>query len=126
MIILKNIYNKYLGELGEKISLNYLIKNKYIIIERNFKCKYGEIDIIAQKGNEIIFIEVKTRTSNKYGEPIEAVNYEKQKHILNSASYYIFINGLNDYEIRFDIIEVLKKDKIYIKHNINCEMLELV
>lgn len=126
MIILKNIYNKYLGELGEKISLKYLIKNKYIIIERNFKCKYGEIDIIAKKGKEIIFIEVKTRTSNKYGEPIEAVNYEKQKHILNSASYYIFINGLNDYEIRFDIIEVLKKDKIYIKHNINCEMLALV
>lgn len=98
----------------------------YTIIEENFRCKSGEIDIIAKEDNEIIFIEVKTRTSNRYGEPIEAVNRIKQKHIVLTASYYVFLNHLNESNIRFDVIEVLKKDKIYVRHIRNCEMLALV
>ena len=116
-------YKKTLGQEGEKIAIKYLQRLGYTIIEQNFRCKSGEIDIIAKEDNQIIFIEVKTRTSNRYGEPIEAVNRIKQKHIVLTASYYVFLNHSN---IRFDVIEVLKKDKIYVRHIRNCEMLALV
>ena len=68
-------YKKALGQEGEKIAIKYLQRLGYTIIEENFRCKSGEIDIIAKEDNEIIFIEVKTRTSNRYGEPIEAKTY---------------------------------------------------
>lgn len=63
-------YKKNLGQEGEKIAIKYLQRLGYTIIEQNFRCKSGEIDIIAKEKEQIIFIEVKTRTSNRYGEPI--------------------------------------------------------
>ena len=119
-------YKKELGQEGEKIATKYLQRLGYNIIEKNFRCKSGEIDIIAKEDDEIVFIEVKTRSNNKYGEPIESINKIKQKHIVSTASYYLFLNYLNEANIRFDVIEILKKDKIYIKHTRNCEMLALV
>ena len=62
-----------IGILGEQIACSYLKNEGYTIIERNFRCKIGEIDIIAWKNNEIIFIEVKTRSSNYFGKPAESV-----------------------------------------------------
>lgn len=77
----------------------------------------GEIDIIAIKDEEYVFIEVKTRTSKKYGMPIEAVNRNKMKHILNASRYYILKNNLSNSFIRYDIIEVfIGKNKYYINH----------
>ena len=111
---------------GEKIATKYLETIGYLIKERNFKSKSGEIDIIAQKDDQIIFIEVKTRSSNNYGSGIEAINKIKQKHILITAAYYAFINHIEESNIQFDVIEILKKDKFYIKHTRNCEMLALV
>ena len=80
-------YKKNLGQEGEKIAIKYLQRLGYTIIEQNFRCKSGEIDIIAKEEEQIIFIEVKTRTSNRYGEPIEGVNSIKQNHILSTSSY---------------------------------------
>lgn len=89
----------------------------YEIIERNFSCNQGEIDIIAKNKDEIVFVEVKTRTNRLYGKPREAVNYYKKIHILNTAKYYLYINDLYDNYIRFDVIEVfLNKNRIYINH----------
>ena len=105
-----------LGKTGEEIGTQYLIKNGYRIIIRNFKCKQGEIDIIAQDKNEIVFIEVKTRRNINYGYPIDAVDKRKQKHILNASKYYIYINKLEKRNIRFDVIEIYKKEKFYINH----------
>ena len=72
-----------IGKLGEDISCNYLEKSNYSIIERNFCCRDGEIDIIAYDNNsrEIVFIEVKTRTNYKYGNPAEAIDSTKEIHI---------------------------------------------
>ena len=67
--------NKIKGNLGENIACEYLEKDGYQIITRNFNCFYGEIDIIAIKNSELIFIEVKTRCQNEYGQPIEAINF---------------------------------------------------
>ena len=101
------------GIIGEKVACDYLKNKGYTIIERNFRCKMGEIDIIAWKNNEIIFIEVKTRSSNLFGEPIEAVNKPKQKHLINTVKYYIYLNQLENEFIRLDVIEVYLKEKSY-------------
>ena len=87
---------KELGDAGEKIARLYLERNKYKIVETNFRGKQGEIDIIAKDKNELVFIEVKTRKSIKYGKPAEAVNYIKQNHIYKTAEYYIFKNKIKN------------------------------
>ena len=98
-----------IGKIGENIAVTYLLQNGYIILERNFECKQGEIDIIAKHKNEIIFIEVKTRSSALYGLPKESVNNIKKKHIYKSAEYYVYKNNLENEPIRIDVIEIYKK-----------------
>lgn len=105
--------NKETGKLGEDIAVNYLKQNRYTILDRNFECRQGEIDIIALDKKEIVFIEVKTRTSNKYGTPSEAVNKIKQKHMLQTIKYYLYIRNLSDEFIRIDVIEVYIKNNVY-------------
>lgn len=97
-----------IGKIGEDIACKYLQKNKYIIIDRNFRCKQGEIDIIAcdEKSRELVFIEVKTRSNTKYGRPSEAVRKLKKNHIIGSAKYYNYKNRIKNIPIRFDVIEV--------------------
>ena len=111
-------YNKETGNTGENIACEFLRKNKYIIIEQNFSCKQGEIDIIAKSPtNYLVFIEVKTRSSLKYGMPCEAVTPYKQKHIKVVSKYYILKNNLYNIDIRYDVIEILKlNNNIYINH----------
>lgn len=98
--------NKEKGDLGELIALKYLTKSGAEIIEKNYKIKTGEIDIIAKIDNELVFIEVKSRSNIRYGYPAEAVNYKKIKTISNVARYYILMNHFNDVPIRFDVIEI--------------------
>ena len=94
------------GTIGEKIAQKYLENNGYEIIEKNYYTKMGEIDIIAKKDNYIIFVEVKTRTSEKYGKPSEAVNKIKKLHMKRSAGIFLKENNFSKYVIRFDVIEV--------------------
>lgn len=105
--------NKEIGNLGENIATHYLKQKGYIILDRNFESRQGEIDIIALDKKEIVFIEVKTRTSNKFGTPSEAVNKIKQKHMLQTIKYYLYIRNLSEEFIRIDIIEVYIKDNEY-------------
>ncbi|CEO10092.1 endonuclease [[Clostridium] sordellii] len=99
------------GRLGEKIATEYL-KNKGIyIIKNNYKIKFGEIDIIAKIEDLILFIEVKSRNSNKFGYPAEAVNYKKRSKITNVAKYYMAVNNLENVQVRFDVIEIYLKDR---------------
>lgn len=99
-----------LGFWGERKAAKFLKKNGYKILERNFKCKAGEIDIIALKGDVVAFVEVKTRSSDAFGEPCEAVDLTRQRRYCNAADLYIRLNnfGLSDYFLRFDIIEIKK------------------
>ena len=113
-----------LGNNGEKIASEYLEKNHYEIIKRNFRCKQGEIDIIAydDKNREYVFVEVKTRTNFEYGKPVDSVNKMKQKHIVSATKYYIYLHNLENKYIRFDIIEIYKKDQYIINHIKNVEI----
>ncbi len=95
------------GMIGEKIAQGYLKDNGYEIIDTNFYTKMGEIDIICKKGNSIVFVEVKTRTTLEYGTPAIAVNTNKKKHIKQTAKVYIHLNRLYNYNVEFDVIEVI-------------------
>ena len=102
----KNLYKKLLGRKGEDLAYIYLKKLGYKIIETNYYTKFAEADIIALKGDVLTFVEVKTRTSNKYGAPSEAVNKKKQEKYRELALYYV--NDKNyDGEIAFAVVEVM-------------------
>jgi putative endonuclease len=77
-----------LGERGEMLAAHFLIQKGYKILEKNYRCAIGEMDLIAQKNSKIQFIEVKTRTSDHYGVPQEAVNAAKQKKMIRIAEWY--------------------------------------
>lgn len=114
---------KEIGNRGEQIATNYLIRNGYQIIENNFWCKQGEIDIIAQDftSKELVFVEVKTRTQKKYGSPIDAIDQHKLHHMYQAAHYYLYKENKEDYHMRFDAIEIYLEDEIYHLHHImNC------
>ena len=100
-------HNRELGRIGELEAQKYLKENGYKIIETNYRCPLGEIDIIAKDKGELVFIEVKTRTSKKYGSPIEAINKKKQNSIMKSAQFYLNRKNLNDVNVRFDAVEVI-------------------
>lgn len=105
------------GKIGENLATKYLESLGYTIIERNFVAKQGEIDIVAKDKAEIVFIEVKTRTSAIYGKPIDAVNEPKQKHLISTVKYYLYSKHLENEFVRIDVIEVyLKNNKYKINH----------
>ena len=112
-----NMRNKReIGDTGEVIAAKYLESHGYVIIERNYHSRYGEIDIIAAKGEYLIFVEVKYRKSNLYGEPSAAVDYRKQEKIKKTALQYICESEAADKDIRFDIIEVTGTGELTINH----------
>ncbi|MGN1060984.1 MAG: YraN family protein [Candidatus Coproplasma sp.] len=102
--------NRKLGFWGERRAARFLKKSGYQILCRNFKCKAGEIDIIARRGEVIAFIEVKTRTSDCFGEPNEAVDCTRRRRYVNAARQYLYINRIrpDGFTLRFDIIEIAK------------------
>ena len=112
-------FRREIGIWGENLACQYLEKNNYKIIKRNFFCREGEIDIIAKDVNkkELVFFEVKTRSNFTYGNPIDAVNKNKQKHIKRVIKYYIYKNHLENTAIRIDVIEIyIKKEGYQINH----------
>lgn len=104
--LFKNLDNVKKGKIGEEIARRYLILIGMEIICSNYRTKFGEIDIIAKLKNQIIFIEVKSRSSTEYGLACEAVDYKKIGKITSVAKYYLLTNNIKNFEIRFDVIEV--------------------
>ncbi len=107
---------KIQGNSGEAQAFHYLIENNYKILETNYKCKIGEIDIIATKDNTIIFVEVKKRNSTKYGLPREAVTPYKQRKIKMVATWYLQKTKNFDKNCRFDVIEILGENINHIQN----------
>ncbi|GAB6183354.1 YraN family protein [Thermodesulfovibrio hydrogeniphilus] len=94
-----------LGREGEKLAAEYLNKKGYKILETNFRTKFGEIDIVAKNKDFIVIVEVKTRLSDKFGEPELAVDYRKQQKLKKLALYYLKHIG-KEYPVRFDVIAI--------------------
>lgn len=100
-----------LGKIGEEIATEYLVKNGYKILRRNFFFDKAEIDIIAQKEEgTVVIVEVKTRNSDFFGDPQSFVTPTKIKLLVKAANEFILSNDLN-VEVRFDIIAILKNNK---------------
>lgn len=107
--------NKTRGEHGEALAAEYLKKKGYTILERNFRFKRAEVDIIAKKEKLLLFVEVKARTNEHFGFPEEAVDQKKAALIIMAANQYIYDKQWHD-EIRFDIIAISLKEKTAIYH----------
>lgn len=107
-----------LGNQGEQLAVEFLQKNNYEILERNWRFKKAEIDIIAVKNEILAVIEVKTRSSNYFGNPQDFVNQKKIQLLVEAINEYVISKEL-DVEVRFDIIAILKNN-----NNFNIEHLE--
>ena len=93
------------GSIGEKLAAEFMIKKGFRVVKTNYRWKHAEIDLIVQRGDWLIFIEVKTRNSNAFGEPESFVSKDQRRQIYKAAEEYIFSTDWNGH-IRFDIISV--------------------
>jgi putative endonuclease len=103
--------NLYLGKAGEEEAARLLKDNGYKILARNYKSKFGEIDIIAKDKDTFCFIEVKTRQTDRFGMPQEAVLKSKQRKISRVAVNFLKVNNLLNERARFDVVSVVYSDK---------------
>lgn len=104
------------GKYGESLAKDFLIDKGYKILELNYTTKLGEIDIIALDKNIISFIEVKTRSNRNFGYAYEAVNYKKQRKIINTSTVYVKHKNIKNIQFRYDIIEIYLEKNIDINH----------
>ncbi|MBN2514935.1 MAG: YraN family protein [Deltaproteobacteria bacterium] len=98
--------NKKTGKRGEEIAVSFLKKKGYTIVEQNYRCVFGEIDIVARHRGDIVFIEVKSRKSENFGNPEEAVGFNKQRKMSQIALNYLNEKRLDDHGARFDVVAV--------------------
>jgi len=103
---------KELGQTGEELAAQYLLKKGYQIIARNVRYRTGELDIVAQDGDELVFVEVRTRRSTTYGTPGESITWRKQKKVRELALTYIQQEKRQTRSFRFDVVLVVV-DHVY-------------
>lgn len=109
-LLSKNLYNKEkttavsIGNIGEEAAVQALKKRGYKIIERNYRTKMGEIDIIAKDGEYTVFVEVRLRKSNAFGSPADTIDERKQQKIIKTAQLYAVKNDIYDTPMRFDAV----------------------
>lgn len=106
-----SLYQKNLGKIGEDLALDFLKSHSFSILEKNFRSKFGEIDIIAEKEHCLYFIEVKTRSNLNYGKPFESVGKRKIYHIKKAAQYYLLKNKFEDYKLKISVFSILMEGK---------------
>ena len=100
-------YKKELGRKGEDIAAAFLLASGYHLLERNYRALRGEIDIIAEQGHTLVFVEVKTKRSEGFGEPEEWVDRRKQKQIGKVAEAYLQDHDVEERDCRFDVVAVV-------------------
>ncbi len=107
-----------LGNFGEAKAAEYLENSRYTILDRNARTPYGEIDIVARKGQLIVFVEVKTRRNQTFGYPEESVTSSKQQHMIRSAQAYLMVHPELDGDWQIDVIaiEVRKQESFKVVH----------
>lgn len=111
-------FRQEIGKWGENLACQYLQENNYKLVKRNFLCRQGEIDVVAKDltSGELVFFEVKTRSNFKYGNPADAVDKHKQRHMAQAIKYYLYKNQIQDVPIRVDVLEVFIMQSCKINH----------
>lgn len=97
-------HNQRIGKWGEETASEHLMQKGYEIIGRNVRTPYGEIDIVAKQKDRVLFVEVKTRTSNKMGLPEESITTRKREHMIACAEHYVMENEIDNWQI--DVISI--------------------
>lgn len=97
---------QFLGREGEKIAEEYLKKKGYKVVERNYRCSIGEVDLIVLDRRVIVFVEVKTRSGHGFGMPSEAVERRKQRKMIQTAQFFINAKSLHQRDARFDVVAI--------------------
>jgi len=95
-----------LGKEGERVAEQYLRKKGYRVVERNYRCAGGELDLIVLDRRVVVFVEVKTRTGHAFGTPLEAVEFRKQQRMIRAAQFFLSAKGLHQRDARFDVVGV--------------------
>ena len=101
-----SFFRKRLGQQGEQIAEKFLRKKGYKLVERNYRCKTGEVDLIVLDRRVIVFVEVKTRTDHSFGSPFEAVESRKQHKMVQAARFFLHERRLDQRDARFDVVGV--------------------
>ena len=106
-----------LGKAGEEFAERYLKRQGYAIVERNYRCPLGEIDLIALDKRAVVFVEVKTRRVDTSGAPLESVNGAKQRRLKRAALYYLSSHHLHGRDVQFDVVGIsLRSDPPAVRH----------
>ncbi|MDH3444399.1 MAG: YraN family protein [Deltaproteobacteria bacterium] len=95
-----------LGREGERVAEHYLKKKGYTVVERNYRCRGGEVDLIVLDRRIIVFVEVKTRTAHEFGSPLEAVETRKQRRMIHAAQFFLHEKKLHQRDARFDVVGI--------------------
>jgi putative endonuclease len=95
-----------LGKQGEEVAERYLMKKGYKLVERNYRCAAGEVDLIVLDRRVIVFVEVKTRSGDRFGSPLEAVEARKQRKMMRAAQFFLSQKGLHQRDARFDVVGI--------------------
>ncbi|MGL4344123.1 MAG: YraN family protein [Cellulosilyticaceae bacterium] len=108
--------HRQIGAQYEVLAKKYLTGKGYEVLASNYRCRFGEIDIIAKQGSYVVFLEVKYKREGAHGYPRESVTYQKQKRIIHTAKYYLMKTGQYDTYCRFDVIEILDSEITHIEN----------
>ncbi len=101
-----NNSKQVLGKEGERIAEQYLKRKGYKLVERNYRCAAGEVDLIVLDRRVIVFVEVKTRTGHGFGTPLEAVQPRKQRKMMRAAQFFLSQKKLHQRDARFDVVGI--------------------
>ncbi len=104
---MRGLLTRFLGDRGERYAARYLRRQGFRILARQYRNQFGEIDLIALDGDQVVFVEVKTRKSNRFGSPAEAVGSQKQRKLTQLALLYLKKHGLLDRAARFDVVGIV-------------------
>ena len=105
--------NQRIGPAGEALAEDFLKRRGCRILQRNFRSRWGEVDLIVRDGPTVCFVEVKTRSSDRYGLPLEAVSHFKKTRLIKTALYYLQLKGWGQCAVRFDVIGIeLRQDDV--------------
>ncbi len=95
-----------LGARGERMASRHLLNRGYAILEKNYRCQYGEVDIVAQQGAELVFTEVRTRRGKEFGTAQESITSTKAKHLIATSQHYLERHSLRDIDWRIDLVSI--------------------
>ncbi len=105
------------GNQGEGAAAHFLETRGYAIRARNFRCRYGELDVVAEKDETICFVEVRMRSSAIWGDPSHTISWSKQRRVVKAALHYLFAHGMKGKMIRFDVVSIVGRgDAAAVEH----------